>query len=470
MKNIVILSTSLFTDRILLYSSFYKSIPPSIQCEVWSTSYPNNKEKYENNNIKFRPFPLVSNFRERYNIIREINNIAWAFYLNAPSILSMKRYQSNGFNFRKNFRRFFVNLFSKSLATFRLVGLFENMLFNILKDQPRSSDSYNRLDLVKPDLLVVTNPFWMHESAVAIEAKKLGIPVFSFIPSWDNITTKSRFVFKSDFYAVWSEEQKKQLNNYYPYTKNSQVFVVGAPQYDVFINNSYDTSQLEFFKKNNLVLDLPVILYALGSPNFIKSEFETCRQFLEASLKSGSIEDFQVLIRPHPNKDSNNFIKDLVAIHKNIHVQTTTISGIEVEQRSQTEMDIVDWIETFKFSDVLVNLSSTCIFDAAYFQKPIININFDHSEKGSYDSFIKEINATWLHLRPVFETGALYNVNSIPELSETVKVALKNPLAKLQNQQVMLEKLCNNSSGRSGEALIQSIESSLGLVYSENES
>ena len=441
-----------------------------MDCEVWSTSYPNNKELYQSKQIKFQAFPIVNNFRERYNIIRQINNLAWAFHLNAPSILSMKKFQANGFNSRQRLRRFFETVFSKLLASFNLVGFIENRLFNMLKDQSRSLDSYNRLLADKPDMLVITNPFWLHESAVAIEAIKLGIPVFSFIPSWDNITTKSRFVFKSNFYAVWSDEQKGQLLKYYPYIKEFQIFVVGAPQYDVFINTPFETSKADFFKKNRLNPNLPVVLYALGSPNFIKSEFETCRQFLEDSLQSGSINDFQVLIRPHPNKDTNNLINDLEAIHGNIHVQVTTISGIEVEQRSQTEADIADWIETFKFSDVLINLSSTCIFDAAYFKKPIININFDHTDKTLYHNFIKEINSTWAHLRTAFDSGALYSVNGIPELCDSIKMALENPLAKFQNQQVMLQKLCNNSIGRSGEAFMKAIESSLGLVYSENES
>lgn len=461
MKKIVILSSSLFTDRILLFSSLSNSIPKSMDCEVWSTSYPNNKQLYQSKQIKFLTFPIVNNFRERYNIIRQINNLAWAFHLNASSILSMKKFQANGLNFRQRQRRFFETLFSKLLVSFRLVSFVENWLFNLLKDQSRSLDSYNRLLADKPDLVVVTNPFWMHESAVAIEAIKLGIPVFSFIPSWDNITTKSRFVFKSNFYAVWSDEQKRQLLKYYPYIKKSQIFVVGAPQYDVFINTPFATSKTDFFNKNKLNPNLPVVLYALGSPNFIKSEFETCRQFLESCVHSGAIEKFQVLIRPHPNKDSNNFLDNLSFMHDNIHVQFTTTAGIGVEQRSQTEGDIIDWIETFKFSDVLINLSSTCIFDAAYQNKPIININFDHTEKGIYDSFIKDINDTWEHLRTVFDSDALYNVSSISELCDALKSALIEPLAKIENQQIMLDKLCNNSKGRSGEALIKAIESCL---------
>lgn len=461
---IVILSSSLFTERILLYSSFCDSIPEHLVCEVWSTSYPINKKVYESKGLVFRTFPNIHNFKERYNIIRQINNFAWAFHLNAASILSMRNFQLRGFNTKQRLRRHFEGVLSKLLAAFKLVDFCEYLLLNALKNQSRSLDAYNRLLADKPEMLVVTNPFWMHESAVAIEAKKLGIPIFSFIPSWDNISTKSRFVFNSDFYAVWSDEQKEQLGKYYPRINSSQVFSVGAPQYDVFINCYLETSKFHFYKRNSLKPNLPVVLYALGSPNFIKSEFETCRQFLMAALSSGTIEKFQVLVRPHPNKDSNSSIDNLALIHENIHIQVTTKTGIEVEQRSQTESDIVDWVETFKFCDVLINLSSTCIFDAAYQKKPIININFDHTERGVYDFFIKEINNTWEHLRVVFDSDALYVANSIPELCKIVMETLTDSEAKVHKQEFLLRKLCNNTDGRSGRALMDAIEDSLDLL------
>jgi hypothetical protein len=470
MKKVIVLSTSLFTDRILLYSTFSEAIPESLNIEVWATSYPNNKVVYENKNIKFQSFPEVANFRERYNFIRAINNLAWAYYLKAPSILSYMKFNSKYFPFKKRVRHNIINIFSKLIASFKVVGFFEDLLFSILKDQARSAEAYQRLRDSRPDLLVITNPFWTHESAVAIEAKKLGIPIYSLIPSWDNITTKSRFVFKSNFYAVWSELQKEQLIRYYPYTKNLPVFVVGAPQFDVFVNNNYSTSKIEFFKQNHLDPNLPLVLYALGSPNFIKSEFETCRQFLEKSVNSGSIKDFQVLIRPHPNKDSSNSIQELSDLHPNIYVQVTTISGIQVVQRSQTEMDIADWIATFKFSDVLINLSSTCIFDSAYFEKSVININFDHTANRHYNNFIKELNATWEHVRPVFDSNAVYSVNSIDEMCDILNRVLKSPNEKLDNQKLMLQVLCNNLNGQSGKAFINSISKSLDLIYSKNES
>lgn len=299
------------------------------------------------------------------------------------------------------------------------------------------------------------NPFWTHESAVAIEAKKLGIKIYSFIPSWDNITTKTRFVFKSDYYAVWSEIRKKELQKYYPYTSNQQIECVGAPQYDVFFNEKYGESKTDFLNRNGLNDDKPIILYALGSPNFIKSEVQTCIDVIDYFIKTGMINQIQVLVRPHPNKDNSELKEILANKHKNVKIQTFKTSGLVTELRTQTEDQIIDWISTFKYSDLLINLSSTAIFDALYFKKSVLNINFDHTNGKVFDEFIKEVNLKWIHLKTVYDAKVIYYVDDIPIIENKIKEFLEGKLESKGEK--LLNEICFNADGKSGKKLAQSI-------------
>lgn len=91
-KKVVILSTSLFTDRVLLYSSFFESNSEYYDVEVWTSSFPVNKEVFLSHNVNIKSFPKIKNFKERLNFLRRVNNLSWSYKLKATSFLSMKKF------------------------------------------------------------------------------------------------------------------------------------------------------------------------------------------------------------------------------------------------------------------------------------------------------------------------------------------------------------------------------------------
>lgn len=458
-RKIIILSSSLFTDRILLYSTFFKNHNKNdLDIEIWTTSYPMNLSVFQNLNVNVKEFPKINNFRERFNYLRKISNTAWANKLNAFSILSMKKFNYKYFSFRTKFQTSLIDFFAAIINLFKLETRFENYLHKVLLTQSRSSSAYELLKEQQPDVLFVTNPFWLHESAIAIEAKKLGIKIYSFIPSWDNITTKTRFVFKSDFYAVWSEIRMQELITYYPFVEAKQVDIVGAPQYDIFFNTNFYEEKNVFLNKHELSNNLPIILYVLGSPLFLKSEFQTCVDFINQTIQYKSIEKFQILVRPHPNKDNDDLVDQLKNIHPNVKIQSFNLVGKTTEKRTQTEEQIVDWISTFKYTDVLINLSSTSIFDSLYFNKPVININFDHTFGRKYDTYIKEINSKWIHLKTVYDSNSINYVDSIKDVNDFIVRFLNNEIdLNIDKKHQILNLICNNEMGNSGEILLNSL-------------
>jgi hypothetical protein len=464
----------MFTDRILLFSTFAAKLLAEADAEVWISSYPANMDEWAKKGFTVKPFPQVNDFRERINLLRAINHEAWAHKVPAPSILTMRRFNQR-LNWKRKRRRlpdYFPDIsyvLGRLIAAFGLHRLHERNLFKKMSEANRSEEAYNLLKGFNPDLVVSTNPMWMFEAAVCIEAQKLNLPVYSFIPSWDNITTKSRFTFVSYAYGVWSDIRALELRKYFPYSASAKVYSTGAPQYDVFFMEDYLLPRQQFFKTHNLNPELPVVLYTLGSPLFIKSEFPTAVDVLKLMRDMGMLQKVQVLVRPHPNKDNWDGFASLFEIHPNIKVQDYGTDGLPTVKRSQTADQIADWVSTIYYSDVVVSASSTILLDAALFDKPAVNIEFDSTPEKVYDEFLLYINKHWPHLVTVTESKAVYSVFSAKGAAHGIFAALLNANEK-HSERVSLRKIVlNNEDGRAGERFAESVlQTALELKRMEN--
>src|SRR5262245_12337161 len=90
----VILSSSLLTERILLYSSFLQAIEERMATEIWTTSKKNLDFKNGNgrSQLAVEPFPEVKPFKEfPYNHLRRLNEFVWDYRLRPPSRTGVMR-------------------------------------------------------------------------------------------------------------------------------------------------------------------------------------------------------------------------------------------------------------------------------------------------------------------------------------------------------------------------------------------
>ena len=49
---------------------------------------------------------------------------------------------------------------------------------------------------------------------------------------------KNMLIYKYDGFFLWSKQMYKELSYFYPYTKNIPVYIIGAPQFDIFFNTT----------------------------------------------------------------------------------------------------------------------------------------------------------------------------------------------------------------------------------------
>jgi hypothetical protein len=283
------------------------------------------------------------------------------------------------------------------------------------------------------------------------------------IPSWDNITTKPRMVINYDGYLVWSEQGKRELLEYYPESRNRPIRVVGAPQFDVFFQERFFEPREAFCARHGLRPDRPIILYAIGSPHFIRGEHFGAL-FLAERVCAGDLGDVQMLVRPHPTKDNAELVRQFEPFKARVVVQTVARAGTHIKERSQTDQQVLDWVSTFRHAAVVVNLSSTVSIDAAICDKPVVNLDYDPEPGQPNQALIKDVNHLWSHFKPVAESGGLRLAGDGEEMVAAVRAYLADPGLDREKRRWMAEYVCGHVDGKCGERVANAILDFVGMA------
>jgi hypothetical protein len=454
-SEVLILSSSLFVDRVFLYSTFLNRLSSEVSTRVWATSArnPDFRDTWNDPPALIEEFPEVFPFKEfPYNYLRRLNEFAWDFRQRPPSRMSMMRHIWNRTQ-KAPVRA--LKLPARAVALLKAEKHLEDRLERLLLTYQRSPEALRRLQANPPAAVVTTGPFQFEQPAVVAVAKNLGIPTLALIPSWDNISTKNRLTFKYDGYLVWSEQTKRELHEFYPHTRNVPVFVIGAPQFDLFFQERFQLSRAQFCAAQGLKPELPIIVYAISSPN-VFSEYHGAL-YLAERVWRGELGDVQMIIRPNPIHDFQKAAELAARYAPRVIMQRTSDSRLTLTARSQNEHQIREWVNTFRHADVVVNLSSTVTVDAAIFDRPVVNLNYDPEPSRRQDALVKEVNHLWTHFKPIAESGGVWLVNSPEEMLAAVKTYLAHPELHRQKRRWIAEYVCQYLDGKCGDRMAQAI-------------
>lgn len=217
------------------------------------------------------------------------------------------------------------------------------------------------------------------EARFALAAQSLGLPVYSVITNYDNLTNRGRKLFMPDKLAVWGEQMAIDAHKLHgiPYSKIEKI---GAPQFDkYFLKDSL--SKLEYLSKIRLDSSRPTILYA-GPP----SAYQTL-EVLKTLIDLGYTSSHNIIFRPYPNRlfwsdPIYDCIRTCLSEFDHSHVGLSFDGLYEQDSPDYVvgfdsfEAAEEDKARSLRHSNVMINHFSTISLEAAAVDLPFIQIGF----------------------------------------------------------------------------------------------
>ena len=264
----------------------------------------------------------------------------------------------------------------------------------------RYQDCKAQLEAHRPDLVFCTTQRATQAIAPMLAARDLGIPTACWVYSWDNLP-KGMSTIEADRYFVWSELMKEQLMQYYPKTKEEQIFVTGTPQFEPHYDPGLLLPRAQFLKNHGLDPDKRYVCFSgddkTTSPldqYYLEDVALAVRKLNEEGYRLG------IIYRKVPVDTSDRYDRVLQEYADVIHsiAPAWKPMGERWDQIMPTKADFDLLVNTCRHCELVVNICSSMVFDFVAHDKPCIYPNYEQPQltKG-----IRDIgqNYNYVHFR-----------------------------------------------------------------------
>ncbi len=313
----------------------------------------------------------------------------------------------------------------------------------------------------KPDIVFLAHLFDEPEINFLREAKRRGVKTLGLINSWDKVTTRCILRLFPDKLVVFNETVKKELIKYDDFP-GEKVFISGLPQYDIFFKKPATVSSREvFFKKIGFLPNKRIILYAPISGRKSNWDIIDLLHSLNQQKKFG--ENVEILVRFQPN----DFVeeKDL-KMRPWLHYdypgkRFSSKRGVDWDMDTG---DLNHLVDTLNYISVLVCYGTSLSIDAAVFDRPVINLDFElhKSEKlrWSPTQFY-----TLEHYSKALSNGGIRIVRDTEELVRWINTYLETPHLDKEGRENLVLQQCGVTDGKAGERIGNLVISMINEVY-----
>ncbi|MEQ1575926.1 MAG: hypothetical protein ABL993_16955, partial [Vicinamibacterales bacterium] len=158
----------------------------------------------------------------------------------------------------------------------------------------------------RPDVLLLSPlvHFGPAQADLVASARRLGMPVWMLLYSWDNLSTKGAIHRWPDRMFVWNERQRLEAQALHGFPPE-RVVVVGAPRFDAFFALKPLMTAAQFHEPLGLDSTRPTLLYVCSSRFVSESELGFVTRWIGALRASTSdlLRGCNVVVRPHPDID-----------------------------------------------------------------------------------------------------------------------------------------------------------------------
>lgn len=393
------------------------------------------------------------------------------FFRKAKEVAHLKLHQKDNFGIQDNLQiNTSTSKSNRGYATrfiFKLTSVLHSekwiQRFNVAQQLSFKNDSKTigyRVILEKEnfDLLFFTHQRPPYIAPLVYQAEKLKIKTASFIFSWDNLASKGRMAANFNYYLVWSDLMKSELQEFYSSIKEKDIEVVGTPQFEPYVLDRYKVSEEEFIAKFQLNPDLKTICFSCGDIATSKND-ELYIEIIANAIQDGRIKEVNFIIRTSPAEDPirfSEYVEKFPFIKWNYPKWNLSRDNHQESwsQRIPSVEDIKDLRSLLQYSDLNINMLSTMSLDFIQFDKPVINTVFGKSKNGLYDDqrFLK-----YAHIENVVKSNATKIVKNQEDLINTINLYLNNLELDSENRKKLLQLQISKSLENTGKRIAETL-------------
>lgn len=316
--------------------------------------------------------------------------------------------------------------------------------YRLAKDR-RFAPYFNKYN---PDVVFLAHLFDGQEISLLRAARHRGIRTIGFINSWDKLTARRAIRLLPDSMVVFNNIVKKEALDCADMPEE-KIIVTGIPQYDWHMNYK-PISKEEFCLKHSLDPKKKIIVYAPMGKAFSNSDWDII-DILNTSISNKSISDCQLLVRFQPN----DFIEE--AELKKRPWLRYDMPGIRFSRERGVNWDmsfddIKGLTDTLANASLFICYASSISIDAAVFDVPVINIDFEVKRQELLSKSPTFFYRTY-HYGNVVKSGAVRFPKNKEELIAWINKYLANPEIDREERKKLVQAQCWKIDGKAGKRI-----------------
>jgi len=311
------------------------------------------------------------------------------------------------------------------------------------------SDSFSRyFEKYHPSSVFLAHLFDDREVNLLREAKRRDVRTTGFINSWDKLTARHSMRLLPDSLIVFNNIVKQEAIDHADMDEKD-IFVSGIPQYDWHVNYK-PISREKFCEKNKLDSAKKIIVYAPMGKAFSDSDWDII-DLLNYSITRDSITNAQLLVRFQPNDftDEAELKKRPWLIYDLPGVRFSRERGVNWDMSFD---DIRGLTDTLANVDLFICYASSISVEAAIFDVPVINIDFEIRKKEILSKTPTFFYQT-AHYQNALKTGAIRLPESKEKLIEWINKYLENPGIDRNSRKCLVAEQCWKLDGKAGQRM-----------------
>lgn len=375
------------------------------------------------------------------------------------------RFPPSGTDFKSRIRRALIKWYTWRYSGTGGLKRLSARMEKLESQTPLYRECSETLTRQRPDVIFCTNQRPVLAIAPLRAAKDLGIPVASFIFSWDNLP-KATKVIDADHYLVWSDHMKQELLTYYPNISNDQVSVTGTPQFESHYHPGLLKSREAFLAEYGLDATTRYICYSGDDTNTSPHDpqyLSDVADAVRALNKQG--QQLAIIFRCCPTDFSPRFDAvlqanaDLITPIRPAWAKMGSVWNMVLPTAKDMEL----LVNTIAHTEMVVNLGSSMVFDYAAFGKPCAFMNYDPADRPVPGWSVKKIY-NFVHFRSMPKQDAVIWLNAPAEIASKLTSALQDSRQTVASANEWFEKINRQPATQASQRIVDQLKTIAGCI------